>query len=96
MVRLHVGHQQPQFWLILVRLVHYYSPFWGARAIYTIADPGVRLLVCYQHSQLCPIILVRLVDYYSPFWGPRAISTIEDPRGCVYVPIINTHSSGQF
>ena len=28
-VRLRVGHQHSQFWLILARFMDYYSPFWG-------------------------------------------------------------------
>ena len=34
-----VGHQQSQFWPILVHFVDYYSPFWGPSAISTIDDP---------------------------------------------------------
>ena len=79
-MRLRVGHQQSQFWPILVRLVHYYSPFWGPEGFPRLTNPGVRLCVGYQHSPFCPI-LVRLVDYYSLFWGPRAISMIYNPRG---------------
>ena len=67
-MRLRVGHQQSQFWPILVRLVHYYSPFWGPRAIYTICDPR-------------GAFMSRFVDYYPLFWGPEVICTIDERRG---------------
>ena len=38
-VRLRVGHQHSQFWPILVRFVHCYSPLWGPGAISMIDDP---------------------------------------------------------
>ena len=38
-VRLHVGHQHSQFWLILARLEDYYSLFWGPRVSPTIDEP---------------------------------------------------------
>ena len=38
-VRLRVGHQHSHIWPILVRFVHYYSAFWGPRAISTIDEP---------------------------------------------------------
>ena len=48
-------------------------------------NPGVRLRVGHQHSQLWPI-LARFLDYYSVFWGPRAISTTDVPRGAFTCP----------
>ena len=71
-MRLRVGHQHSQFWLILARFMDYYSPFWG--------QPRVRLRVGHQHSQFLSI-LVYFVHYYLRFWGPRAISMIDDPWG---------------
>ena len=38
-VRLRVGHQHSHIRPILVRFVHYYSAFWGPRAISTIDEP---------------------------------------------------------
>ena len=38
-VRLRVGHQHSHIPPILVRFVHYYSAFWGPRAISTIDEP---------------------------------------------------------
>ena len=70
-VRLRVGHQHSHIRLILVRFVHYYSAFWGPRAISTIHEPRVRLCVHHQHSQFWPN-LTCFVDYYSLFWGPRS------------------------
>ena len=76
-MRLRVGHQQSQFWLILARFMDYYSPFWG--------QPRVRLRVGHQHSQFLSI-LVYFVHYYLRFWGPRAISMIDEPRGAFTCP----------
>ena len=71
-MRLRVGHQHSQFWLILARFMDYYSPFWG--------QPRVRLRVGHQHSHIWPN-RVRFVHYYSAFWRPRGISRIDEPRG---------------
>ena len=38
-VRLRVGHQHSHIRPILVRFMHYYSAFWGSRAISTIDEP---------------------------------------------------------
>ena len=79
-VRLRVGHQHPHIRPILVRFVHYYSVFWGPRAISTIDEPRVHLCVRRQHSQFCPI-LTCFMDYYSPFWRPEAISIVVELQG---------------
>ena len=39
LVRLRVGHQHSHIRPILVRFVHYYSVFWGPRAISTSDNP---------------------------------------------------------
>ena len=39
LVRLRVGHQHSHIRPILVRFVHYYSAFWGPKAISTIDEP---------------------------------------------------------
>ena len=52
----------------------------GPGGISTIDEPQVRLCICRQHSQFCPI-LTSFVDYYSPFWGPEAISIVVEPQG---------------
>ena len=44
-LRLRVGHQHSHIRAILIRFVHYYSTFWGPRAISTIDDPH-GLLTC--------------------------------------------------
>ena len=79
-VHLHVGHQHSLFLSILTCFVHYYSPFWGPRAIPRLTIPGVHLCVGHQHSQFWPI-LAHFFDYYSLFWGPGVISTIDEPWG---------------
>ena len=38
-VRLRLGHQHSHIRPILIRFVHYYSAFWGPRAISTIDEP---------------------------------------------------------
>ena len=57
----------------------YYSPFWRPEKSPLFLNPGVRLHVSHQHSQLWPI-LARFVVYYSLFSGPGVISTINEPR----------------
>ena len=79
-VRLRVGHQHSHIRPILVRFMHYYSAFWGPRAIFMIDDPRVRLCVRRQHSRFWPI-LTCFVDYYSQFCGPEAISIVGEPQG---------------
>ena len=81
-MRLRVGHQHSQFWLILACFVDYYRLFWGPRVISTIDEPKVRLRVGHQHSQFWPI-LARFMDYYSLFWGPGVISTIDESQGAL-------------
>ena len=54
-------------------------------------NPGVRLHVGHQHSQLWPI-LARFVDYYSLFWGPKAISMVNELRARLRV----SHQHWQF
>ena len=49
-VRLLVNHQHSQFWPILIRFMHYYSPFSGPEVISTTNEPRVRLRVGHQHS----------------------------------------------
>ena len=61
-VRLLVNHQHSQFWPILIRFMHYYSPFSGPEVISTTKEPRVRLRVGHQHSQFWPI-LVHFVHY---------------------------------
>ena len=38
-MRLRVGHQHSQFWLILARFMDYYSLFWGPGVISMINEP---------------------------------------------------------
>ena len=73
-MRLRVGHQHSQFWLILARFMDYYSLFRG--------QPRVRLCVGHQHSQFWRI-LAHFLDYYSPFWGPKAICIVIEPEGAL-------------
>ena len=77
-MRLRVGHQHSQFWLILARFMDYYSLFWGPGVITTINKPW--------DASMCrsPTLAVladsgRFMDYYSLFWGPRVISMINKP-----------------
>ena len=77
-VRLRVGHKHSQFWPILVRFMHYYSPFGVPERFPRLTIPGVRLRVFRQDSEFWPI-LTRFVGYYSPFRGPEAISIVVEP-----------------
>ena len=83
-VRLRVGHQHSHIRLNRVRFVHYYSVFWGPRAISTIDEPRVRLCVRRQHSQFWPD-LTCFVEYYSLFLGPEAIPWLLNPKMCLRV-----------
>ena len=78
-MRLRVGHQHSQFWLILACFMDYYSLFWGPGLISTSNEPCHAFTCRYQHSQFWPI-LARFVEYYSLFWGNEVISTINEPR----------------
>ena len=52
-VRLCVGHQHSHIRPILVRFVHYYSAFWGPKAISTIDEP--RGAFTYRSSTLAAL-----------------------------------------
>ena len=94
-VRLHVGHQQSQFWPILARFLDYYSLFWGPRVISMINEPwgaftcrSSTLAVLADSSPFVELLLTILgsrSDFHS-CWTPR----------CAYVLVINSHSIGQF
>ena len=61
-------------------------------------NPGVRLCVHRQRSQVWPI-LTRFVDYYSPFRGPEAIFIVVEPQGaltCRSSTLIVLADSGPF
>ena len=97
-MRLHVGHQQSQFWPILARFVDYYSLFWGPRVISMTNEPQVRLRAGHQHSQFLSI-LTRFMDYYSPFCGHKVISMLVELRGaltCRSSTLIVLADSGPF
>ena len=97
-VRLHVGHQQSQFWPIQARFVDYYSLFWGPRVISMTNEPQVRLRVRHQHSRFLSI-LARFMDYYSPFCGHEEISIVVEPQGaltCWSSTLIVLANSGPF
>ena len=60
-VRLHVGHQHSHIQPILVRFKHYYSAFWGPRAISTIDEP--------RGSFMCPSSTLRVLANSDGFRG---------------------------
>ena len=74
-MRLRVGHQHSQFWLILARFMDYYSPFWGPEAISIVVEPqGVltcRLstLVVFVDSNLFRALLLTVLGSQSDFHG---------------------------
>ena len=97
-MRLRVGHQHWQFWLILARFMNYYSLFWGPGVISTIDEPRSVFTCQYQHLRFWPI-LARFMDYYSPFWGPEAISIVVEPQGvlmCWSSTLVVLADSGPF
>ena len=60
-VRLRVGHQHSQFWLILVRFFDYYSPFWGHEAI--------SIVIELQGALMCRSSTLAVLAYSGPFRG---------------------------
>ena len=60
-VRLRVGHQHSHIPPILVRFVHYYSAFWGPRAISTIDYPW--------GAFTCPSSALTILVNSGPFRG---------------------------
>ena len=90
---LRVDHQHSQFWPILARFMHYYSPFRGPGVISMVIELqgalmcrsstlAVSVVSCPFHGLLLTVLGPqsdsRFMDYYSAFWGPRAISTIDE------------------
>ena len=72
-VRLRVGHQHSHIRPILVRFVHYYSAFWGPRAISTIDEPRGALtcpsstLAVLSNSDLFRGLLLTVLGSRSDF-----------------------------
>ena len=60
-VRLRVGHQHSHIRAILIRFVHYYSTFWGPRAISTIDEP--------RGSFMCPSSTLTVLANSDGFRG---------------------------
>ena len=94
-VRLCVGYQHSPFCPILVRLVDYYSLFWGPRAISTIHDPG--------GAFTCPSSTLIVLANSDPFrgllltfLGSRSDFHSCSTQRCTYVSFINTRSFGRF
>ena len=81
-MRLRVGHQHSQFWLILARFMDYYSLFWGPGVISTINE-HLGAFMCRSSTLAFWRILAHFMDYYSPFWGPEAISIVIEPEGAL-------------
>ena len=79
-MRLHVGHQNWQFWAILARFMDYYSLFSGHRVISMINEPRGAFTCRLSTLAVWPI-LARFMDYYSPFGGPEVISMLVEPQG---------------
>ena len=94
-MRLHVGHQQSQFWPILARSVDYYSLFWGPRVISMINEPRgaftcqTSTLAVFVNSGPFHGLLLTFLGSQSDFHGCRT------PR-CAYVSVINNRSFGRF
>ena len=81
-VHLRVGYKHSQFWPILVHFVHYYSPFWGPRAISTIEDP--------RDAFTSPSSIVTVLANSDSFHGllltvlgSEGIFIVVEPRGAL-------------
>ena len=72
-MRLRVGHQHSHIRAILIRFVHYYSTFWGPRAISTIDEPRGALtcpsstLAVLSNSDLFRGLLLTVLGSRSDF-----------------------------
>ena len=78
-VRLPVGHQHSQFWLILARFMDYYSPFSGPQAISMVVKlQGA--LTCQSSALTVSADSGLFLDYYSPFCVPKEISMVVEPE----------------
>ena len=81
-MRLRVGHQHSQFWLILARFVDYYSLLWGPRVISTIDEP--------QRALMCRSSTLTVLADSGLFHGllltilrSQAIFTFIEPQGAL-------------
>ena len=79
-VRLRVGHEHSQFWLILARFLDYYSLFWGPGVISTINEPW--------GASTCRSSTLAILSDSGPFLGllvtvlsSQAISIVIEPQG---------------
>ena len=92
-VRLHVGHQQSQFWPILARFVDYYSLFWGLGVISTIDEPKGALT---GRSSILAVLADSvpfhglLLKILARFGVPERFSRLTIPR--VRLPVGHQHS----
>ena len=75
-MRLRVGHQHSQFWLILARFVDYYSPFWGPEAISIFVEP--------QGALTCRSSTLSDLAGSGPFHGLllTVLGPLSDYHGC--------------
>ena len=93
-VRLCVGHQHSHIRPILVRFMHYYSAFWGSRAISTIDEPrGAFMcpsstLTVLANSDMFRGLLITVLGSQSNFHRCRI------PR-CAYVLVVKTRGLGR-
>ena len=79
-MRLRVGHEHSQFWLIRARFVDYYSPFWGPKVISMVVEP--------HGAPSCRSSRSAFLADFGPFLalllrfgGPGVISTIDELWG---------------
>ena len=79
-MRLRVGHEHSQFWLIRARFVDYYSPFWGAKVISMVVEPHGALMCRPSRSAFWADFGPFLALLLS-FGGPGVISIIDELWG---------------
>ena len=77
-MRLRVGHQHSQFWLILARFMDYYSLFWGPRVISMINKPW-DAITCRSSTLVVLADSCPFHGLYLLFWGPGVITMINKP-----------------
>ena len=85
-MRLRVGHEHSQFWLIMARFMDYYSLFWGPGVISTIDEPR-GAFTCRSST------FVVFVD--SDAFRGLLLTVLASPR-CAYVSVINNDNFGRF
>ena len=92
-MRLRVGHEHSQFWLIRARFVDYYSPFWGAKVISMVVEPH-GALTCRSSTIAVWADFGPFLALLISFGRPAVISMIDELRGA-FTCQSSTHNFGR-